>query len=63
MFVPCFVMHLGFCVCSMFCYVFGILCLFQVRCVLLCVRSSFAIIMFGKRELVSYFVCLPCDCC
>ena len=47
--VPCFVMHLGFCVCSMFC------------CALLCVLYSFAIILFGKRELVSLF-CLSSWC-
>ena len=36
----------GFCNCSMFC------------CVLLCVHSSFAIILMGKRELVA-LLCLP----
>ena len=35
---------MGFCACSMFC------------CALLCVLSSFAIILMGKRELVA----LPC---
>ena len=36
----------GFCVCSM------------VYCILLCVLSSSAIILMGKRELVAlYFVC------
>ena len=36
----------GFCVCSIFC------------CSLLCVLSSFAIILMGKRELVA-LLCLP----
>ena len=36
----------GFCVCSVFC------------CTLLCVLSSFAIILTGKRELV-VLLCLP----
>ena len=39
----------GVCNCSMFC------------CALLCVNSSFAIIVMGKRELVA-FLCLS-DCC
>ena len=39
----------GFCVCSMFCYT------------LLCVLSSFAIILMGKRELVA-LLCLSCWC-
>ena len=34
---------LGFCSCSMFC------------CALLCVHSSFALILMGKRELVALF--------
>ena len=37
----------GFCVCSMFC------------CTLLCVRSSFAIILMGKRERWSLYVVWP----
>ena len=45
---------MGFCVCSMFC------------CALLCVLSSFAIILMEKREresLLLYFICIlmPCD--
>ena len=41
----------GFCVCSMF------------NCALLCVLSSFTIILIGIRELVA-LLCLPgvCDC-
>ena len=39
----------GFCICSMFCYT------------LLCVLSSFAIILTGKRELVA-LLCLS-SCC
>ena len=39
----------GFCNCSMFC------------CVLLCVHSSFAIILMGKRELVA-LLCLSSWC-
>ena len=39
----------GFCNCSMFC------------CTLLCVRSSFAIISVGKRELIVFPVSR--DCC
>ena len=43
---------MGFCNCSMFCFM------------LLCVRSSFAIILMGTRELVALFVCLVSrDCC
>ena len=45
MFVPCFFMHLEFCVCSMFC------------CALLCVFSSFAIILFRRKEMVA-LLCL-----
>ena len=37
----------GFCVCSVFC------------CTLLCVLSSFAIILMGKREMVALLFCLP----
>ena len=37
----------GLCACFMFC------------CALLCVLSSFAIILMRKRELVLYFVFLP----
>ena len=40
---------LGFCNCSMFC------------CALLCVHSSFAIILMGKRELVA-LLCLSSWC-
>ena len=40
---------MGFCNCSMFC------------CALLCVHSSFAIILMGKRELVA-LLCLPSRC-
>ena len=36
---------MGFCTCSMFC------------CVLICVHSSFAIILMGKRELIA-LLCL-----
>ena len=39
----------GFCVCSMFC------------CTLLCVLSSFAIILTGKRELIA-LLCLSFWC-
>ena len=39
----------GFCVCSMFC------------CTLLCVISSFTIILMGKRELVA-LLCLSSLC-
>ena len=42
----------GFCNCSMFCYA------------LLCVYSSFAIILMVKRELVALLVfLLSCGCC
>ena len=42
----------GFCNCSMFC------------CALLCVHSSFAIILMGKRELVALlFSLVSLDCC
>ena len=40
---------MGFCICSMFC------------CAILCVHSSFAIILMGKRELVALF-CLSSWC-
>ena len=40
---------MGFCNCSMFC------------CVLLCVDSSFAVILMAKRELVA-LICLPSWC-
>ena len=46
---------LGFCYCSMFC------------CALLCVHSSFAIILVGKREQLVALLCLSSwcfrDCC
>ena len=43
---------MGFCSWSMFC------------CALLCVHSSFAIILMGKKELVALFVFLVShDCC
>ena len=43
---------MGFCNCSMVC------------CALLCVDSSFAIVLIGKRELVALFVFLVShDCC
>ena len=44
---------MGFCIFSMF------------SCALLCVYSSFAIILMGKRELVALFFALlvSCDCC
>ena len=41
----------GFCNCSMFC------------CALLCVHSSFAIILMGKRELVALLSLVSYDCC
>ena len=41
---------MGFCNCSMF------------GCALLCVHSSFAIILMGKRELVA-LLCLSSWCC
>ena len=37
----------GVCNCSMFC------------CALLCVHSSFAINLMGKRELIALLFCLP----
>ena len=43
----CFTGIVGFCNCSLFC------------CALFCVRSSFAIISMGKRELVA-LLCLSC---
>ena len=46
---------MGFCNCSMFC------------CTLLCVHSSFAIILMGKRELACWFAffvfLVSRDCC
>ena len=41
---------MGFCVCSMF------------NCTLLCILSSFAIIMIGKRELVALLMAFFCYC-
>ena len=38
----------GFCNCSMFC------------CALLCIHSSFAIILMGKTELVTFLVSRVC---
>ena len=46
---------MGFCNCSVFC------------CALLCVHSSFAIILMGKRERAGCFALfvflVSCDCC